>query len=309
MRIDGVFSGGGVKALTLIGAVEAAESRGITFERVAGTSAGALMAALIKAGYSANEMKEIIEKVDFKKFLDTNKTILPVPFMNWLKLYWKLGLYKGDYLENWVASLLAKRGIVTFADLPVGSLKIIASDISRGRLVVLPDDLEEYGLLPERFPVAKAVRMSCSLPYFYYPIKLFSRGGQKSYVVDGGVLSNFPMWLFQRKDRLPVRPVLGFQLSSYLEDYMPPHAVRNAFDLFKALFETMREAHDNRFIDQHHARDIVFIPVKHVSVIDFQLSAERKKELYQFGYHRTEQFLEHWIACKTYHPYKNRANP
>jgi NTE family protein len=307
MRIDGVFSGGGIKGLALIGAVEAAETRGLTFERVAGTSAGALMASLVKAGYTSNELKQIIDSVDFKKFLDTSKTIVPIPFMNWLKLYWKLGLYKGDYLEKWVEDLLAQRGIVTFADIPEGSLKIIASDISRGRLIVLPDDLPEYGLLPERFPVAKAVRMSCSLPYFFNPIKLFNRNGHKSYIVDGGVLSNFPMWLFQRRDQLPIRPVLGFQLSSYLNDYMPTHSVGNAFDLFKALFETMREAHDNRFIDRFEARDIVFMPVKHVSVVDFQLSGESKNKLYEFGYERTEQFLKTWITAKRFPVYKNRA--
>jgi NTE family protein len=307
MRIDGVFSGGGIKALSLIGAVEAAEDKGLSFERVAGTSAGALMAALVKAGYTASELKEIIDGLDFRKFLDKSHTFLPVPFTNWLKLYWKLGLFKGDYLENWVAALLANRGIVTFADIPEGSLKIIASDISRGRLIVLPDDLEEYGLLPERFPIARAVRMSCSLPYFFYPIKLFNRVGQKSYIVDGGVLSNFPMWLFQRKDRIPVRPVLGFQLSSYLNDHIPAHYVKNAFDLFRALFETMMQAHDNRYIDAYDARDIIFMPVKQVSVIDFQLSSEAKNELYQFGYERAEQFLQGWINEKTYPSYKNRA--
>lgn len=191
MRIDGVFSGGGIKALSLIGAVEAAENRGLTFERVAGTSAGALMAALIKAGYSAGEMKELIDQLDFRKFLDTSKTIVPIPFMNWLKLYWKLGLFKGDYLENWVASLLAARGIVTFADIPYGSLKIIASDITRGRLIVLPDDLEEYGLLPERFPIARAVRMSCSLPYFFIPLSCLIELDRKAILLMEECLATF----------------------------------------------------------------------------------------------------------------------
>lgn len=87
--------------------------------------------------------------------------------MNWLKVYWKLGLYKGDALEKWVKELLKAKGIETFADIPEGSLKIVASDITRGRLVVLPDDLQEYGLLKEKFPIARAVRMSCSIPYFF----------------------------------------------------------------------------------------------------------------------------------------------
>ncbi|MFC7370431.1 patatin-like phospholipase family protein [Fictibacillus iocasae] len=296
MKIDGVFSGGGIKALALIGAFEAAEKRGLCFERVAGTSAGALLAALVKAGYTSLEMKSIIDNADFKKFLDSKKTWVPVPFMNWIKLYWKLGLYKGDYLERWVAALLAAKGIVTFGDLPPGTLKIVASDITRGKLVVLPDDLEEYGILPERFSVARAVRMSCSLPYFFYPISLYNRLGQKSYIVDGGVLSNFPIWLFQRKDRTSIRPVLGFQLSSRYDDYMPQHKITNAAVLFKALFETMMQAHDNRHIDKQDAQNIIFMPVKQVSVVDFQLPHEAKQELYAYGETRAEEFLSRWIA-------------
>ncbi|MFC0188302.1 patatin-like phospholipase family protein [Fictibacillus aquaticus] len=295
MIIDGVFSGGGIKALALIGALEAAEKRGLIFERVAGTSAGALLAALAKAGYRADEMKQIVDSADFRLFLDSKKTWLPVPFMNWIKLYWKLGLYKGDYLERWIGGLLAAKGIVTFSDLPPGTLKIIASDISRGRLVVLPDDLEEYGILPERFSVARAVRMSCSLPYFFYPISLYNRLGQKSYIVDGGVLSNFPIWLFQRKDRTSVRPVLGFQLSSNF-DHMPQHNIKNAAVLFKALFETMMQAHDNRHIDKQDAQNIIFMPVKQVSVVDFQLPQEAKQELYDYGAERAEEFLSRWVA-------------
>lgn len=85
--------------------------------------------------------------------------------------------------------------MVTFSDLPRGRLTVIASDITNGRIVVLPDDLELYGISPDSFEVAKAVRMSCSIPYFFDPVMLRLNGEaarrksfaeQFVYMVDGG---------------------------------------------------------------------------------------------------------------------------
>ena len=60
MIIDLVFSGGGVKAIAFIGVVEALEERGIKVRRVAGTSAGALVGALVAAGYTSGEIKKML---------------------------------------------------------------------------------------------------------------------------------------------------------------------------------------------------------------------------------------------------------
>ncbi|KFL16373.1 hypothetical protein GT94_04495 [Geobacillus stearothermophilus] len=56
MNIDLVFSGGGVKGFALLGAYEAIEEKGLRWKRLAGTSAGALLAALLAAGYTAREI-------------------------------------------------------------------------------------------------------------------------------------------------------------------------------------------------------------------------------------------------------------
>ena len=53
MLIDGVFSGGGLKGFALVGAYQVLEEKGYQFQRVAGTSAGAILASFIAAGYSA----------------------------------------------------------------------------------------------------------------------------------------------------------------------------------------------------------------------------------------------------------------
>jgi NTE family protein len=68
MYIDGVFSGGGIKGFALIGAYQAIEQKGFAFKRIAGTSAGSIISAFIIAGYTADEILEMMEEVDLKEF-------------------------------------------------------------------------------------------------------------------------------------------------------------------------------------------------------------------------------------------------
>ncbi|WP_347549650.1 patatin-like phospholipase family protein [Pseudalkalibacillus hwajinpoensis] len=293
MDIDGVFSGGGVKGIALVGALQAVEKKGFTFKRTAGTSAGALMASLIMAGYNGSELESILLDTDLSKLLDRNPGF-KFPLMRWFMLYWKLGLYSGKDLEMWVCELLRAKGIETFGDLPEGSLKIIASDITKGRLIVFPDDLPQYGFVPEKFSVAKAVRMSASLPFFFKPQPLYTIDGKKHYIVDGGILSNFPLWVFQPSDwHKPLRPVLGFQLSANF-DNVPEHKIINAIDMYQALFDTMKQAHDARYIDNQKAKNIVFIPVNQSLTTEFKLERQGQKKLIQLGKERTTHFLDKW---------------
>ncbi|WP_175991069.1 patatin-like phospholipase family protein [Bacillus sp. Marseille-Q1617] len=291
MDIDGVFSGGGVKGLALIGAYQAIEERGLRIKRVAGTSAGAIVAAFIAAGYSSSELKDIMEEMDIKKLLDTN-AFVSLPFIKWFRIYYRLGLYKGIALENWIEQKLKARGIYTFADLPEKSLRVIASDLSNGRLLVLPDDLEKYGISPKTFPVARAIRMSASLPYFFEPVKLRSLEGT-SLLVDGGVLSNFPMWLFDRENIKKVRPVIGVKLSHNSIE-RPKNKIKNAIELYNALFQTMKDAHDSRYISRKHEKNIIFIPTEGVQTTEFELSKEKRSELFQMGKFQGELFLKQW---------------
>ena len=64
MLIDGVFSGGGLKGFALVGAYEVLEEKGYQFKRVAGTSAGAILASFIAAGYTAKEIELLFDDLD-----------------------------------------------------------------------------------------------------------------------------------------------------------------------------------------------------------------------------------------------------
>ncbi|WP_318036005.1 patatin-like phospholipase family protein [Halobacillus shinanisalinarum] len=288
-----MFSGGGVKALAFIGALEVLDENDYHFRRVAGTSAGAIIACLIASGYQAKDLKKILFDLSLEKLTDEPIPERFFPFSKWLLLYFRMGLYKGNRLENILEKWLEQKGVRTFADLPTGSLKVICSDLTLGKMVVIPDDLKElYGIDPSTFSVAKAARISAGLPYFFMPVKLHGKKG-KSLLVDGGVLSNFPIWLFENEHGKRKRPILGMQLSDP-PDQLPEQKIKNAIQMFHALFRTMKKAHDARYISEETSRDVIFIPVKGIETTDFFMNEEQKKKLISIGQEKAEQFLVRW---------------
>ncbi|RHW38528.1 hypothetical protein D1B33_06525 [Lysinibacillus yapensis] len=293
MLIDGVFSGGGIKGFAYVGAIQVLEEHDYQFKRVAGTSAGAILACFIAAGYTAGEIEAMLDELDMKSLLDPPKAARTLPFLKWLNLYFRMGLYKGKALEKWFYKKLAAKGILTFNDLPRGCLKLVASDVTNGRMIVIPDDLASYGMDWRTFPVAKALRMSCGIPFFFEPIKLNGRKGD-CLIIDGGVLSNFPLWIFDNGNK--ERPLIGLKLSNPKEA-MSPMKINNGLNLFEALFSTMKNAHDERYISRKHERNIIFIPVEQYSATQFDLSAETKQTLIDIGRKRTTRFLRTWRPC------------
>ena len=69
-----VFEGGGVKGIAYIGAMQVLEDEGVlpAVERVGGTSAGAINATLFALGFSIAEQRTILNRLNFKNFMDDN---------------------------------------------------------------------------------------------------------------------------------------------------------------------------------------------------------------------------------------------
>lgn len=301
-KVDGVFEGGGVKGIGLVGAVSVTEERGYRFENVAGTSAGAIVASFIAAGYQAGEMKEILDTLDYTQFKDED-TVDKIPLIGpALSLGFEKGIYEGDFFENWLRDHLARKGVHTFSDLVIDEykdepkyryrLQVIASDISRGRLLVLPGDIEDYGIPPDELDVARAVRMSMSIPFFFEPVALKHGSGKTSYIVDGGLLSNFPVWIFDEDVPDPPWPTFGYKLVE--PDEKRPHVIRGPFTLLAALFSTMMEAHDARYIDDHAFARTVPIPTGGVRTTDFDISEDNRRMLFESGRTAAREFLDQW---------------
>lgn len=75
---------------------------------------------------------------------------------------------------------------------------------------------------------------------------------------------------------------------------MPPHEIDNAIQLFEALFSTMKDAHDKRYIARRHEKNIIFIPVENYSATHFDMGEQEKQKLIDIGKERTIQFLKTW---------------
>jgi NTE family protein len=290
LRCDAVFEGGGVKGIAFVGAIQETERRGYCFHQLAGTSSGAIVTSLLAAGYSGKEIEEIMEELSFPYFLDSN-WVGKIPVLGkGLNILFKNGMYSGALMEEWIGEKLRKKGIVTFGDLPEGKLKIIASDITNGRILVIPDDLHRYNIKWETFSVGRAVRMSSTIPYFFQP-SVIKNGNKKNLIVDGAMLSSFPVWLFDSSS-IPRWPTFGYRLRG--SNMATPSKITGPISMLMAIFSTMMEAHDRRYVAEKNAARTIFVPVDNIKATDFSITAEQKRHLIELGRAEARQFFDRW---------------
>lgn len=300
MNYDCVLEGGGTKIAGLIGAIFAIEQKGFIPKHMAGASAGAIVASLRMAGYTPEEMKNILLDLDFRTLLD------PTPIGRRLDNFWLAkglysfvtrGMYKGDAFYEWIKEKLAAKGVRTFGDLsnPEAksnrdrwAVKVVVSDLTYERMRLLPDDCFKSD--PNELEVALAVRMSMSIPYLFHPVKW-----EGSQIVDGGLLSNFPLWVFDSNTtpRWPTFGVLLEEDNSYTTG--EPRDIKGAIGFARALIETMTVAHDRKFIrpGDYEYRTIK-VPVGSAKTTDFDMSAFQKDFLFHSGVRAGIEFLKDW---------------
>ena len=315
LRADLVLEGGGVKGLALVGAIHVLEENGYRFPRVAGTSAGAIVGSLVAAGVPSEKLHQIMLDTEFSEFMDEGSiqkwtghigTASGILFRN--------GIYKGDYLLSYLRDLLKDEGVETFGDLEVDSddtaslppearhrLVVMTSDISTGELVRLPWDLQgKYGVDPDDMSVASAVRASMALPFFFRPFYMRRGDGKKGKhtLVDGGMLSNFPIDVFDRADgQAPRWPTFGLKLSARVEDKTAAgdKDVSGPIKQTVAMIGTMTGFHDSLHVGKQSVIDrTIFIDNLGVSTTEFELSPESQGSLYESGRAAATAFLEDW---------------
>jgi NTE family protein len=312
--VDLVFEGGGVKGIGLAGAFSLLEERGYRAQNVAGTSAGAITAALIAAGFTASELREIVFSLDFREFEDRRwyERVGHAGFG--LNLLRETGLYRGHVFYEWMKARLDEKKIRTFADLDTGyedpryksRLQVIVSDVTARQLLVLPRDAEVLGIDPMQLEVAQAVRMSMSIPIFFEPVRVQNpKTNHEHLIVDGGMLSNFPVWLFDAEHGdPPAWPTFGCLLvepdpKSPITERLPEpqrgrRGARGLVQLLSAMLHTMMEAHDRLYLEQATFARTIGIPTLGVGTTEFDLAPDRKEALYQSGRDAAASFLESW---------------
>jgi NTE family protein len=320
---DLVLEGGGVKGTGLVGAITALSmaAEPYTFHRVAGTSAGAIVASMLAAGYNAAEMNSIMTDLDFSQFED-NPGIFARHFEQigeGLGLVLHEGLFAGQFLHDWIERILAAKSVHTWGDLkdddPGSSLPaeqryklvVIVSDVSRGRMLRLPWDYQSLlGVDPDSQSVADAVRSSAGIPFFFRPFHMranpdVTHGHREILCTDGGMLSNFPVGVFDRTDGNPPRwPTFGVKLSARLlaaQGTWNPDA--DAIQLAKSLLATMQRAHDQIYVDQLSVTSrTIFVDTSGHNATDFHLTSADKQKLFNNGLTAGKKFLGKWYWAR-----------
>ncbi len=315
-RIDLVCEGGGVLGIGLVGAYSILEERGLQPQNLAGTSAGAIVATLIAAGYRAAEVKDIIFSLDFSRLTDpVMEKQLPLLGDTWagdmLAILHERGVYRGDFFLGLMRDLLRAKGIRTFGDLLYDAsepdpryrykVHVIVSDVTARRLLRLPSDTAAtLGIEPDELEVALAVRMSMSIPFFFEPVRVTNPQTKQEHVlVDGGLLSNFPVWFFDLPG-LPPWPTFGLRFveGDPRRDFaaslpLPLHGnVGGLVDYIFMLVDTMITAHDRLYLDSDAFARTITIPTGSVSGTNFRLTDDDKRALFTAGQEAARQFLD-----------------
>lgn len=130
-----------------------------------------------------------------------------------------------------------------------------------------------------------------SIPLFFTPVKF-----NGSYIVDGGVVSNFPVDLFD-SDGPPPWPTFGFKL--VLSEQRHPgelqeHVIKGPISELAGMFFTAMEAHDAYHLAGDKYVRTIAVDTLNIGTTEFNLTDQQKEDLYQSGRRAAEEFLTHW---------------
>ena len=190
-----VMSGGGAKAFTHIGVLQALEENNIPVDYIVGNSMGAMIGGLYAAGYSPDEIQFLLSNPElyafkrgntkndiftFQQYEDDASWInIPMSLKKGDRVSLSLNVYNIQDLDYLIMEFFA--GPSAAAKYNFDSLMIpfrcVATDIDSSRMVILKSG-----------DMAKAVRASLTFPFFIRPIRIDS-----VLLFDGGMYDNFPV--------------------------------------------------------------------------------------------------------------------
>lgn len=280
-----IFTGGSIRGGTYIGAFQAMEESHVNIKCLVGSSVGAVMATLYLVGYNTDELKEILLDIDFNLFKDIN-----------ISLSRKFALSKGELFLTWLREKIEKKYYgsnykkeenppVLFKDLEK-DLKIITTDLYTTEVVEFSREKT-----PD-FEVARAVRISASMPGLMLPIEYEGR-----LLVDGDLTRSWPVWrLLPNLLKYDAR-ILEFRLEGAKthSDISNPaeyfNIVVSAFFNFAGDFVIQNYTHRDKF-------DYIRLDAEDVNLMDFNLSDQKKIRLINIGYDTTMKFFSKELPAK-----------
>lgn len=215
-----VLEGGGVRGLAYAGVFSVLEEKGILqqIENVGGSSAGSIAGMMVSIGYTASEIDSMMVELRIQKFNDGKGGLLG----KYRRFKNGFGIYKGIAFEKWLQQLVSfKTGNpqLTFSQLHELHLSdplfkdfyCTGTNLSKQRLEIF-----SYKNTPH-MPIALAARVSGGIPLYFAPVALDNEMKKVkakdtvsfvNYFVDGGMLSNYPISMFDSCEHTVHSPLL-----------------------------------------------------------------------------------------------------
>jgi len=215
-----VLEGGGVRGLAYAGVFSVLEKKGILqqIENVGGSSAGSIAGLLVSIGYTAAEIDSLMRELPVQKFNDGKGGVIG----KYERFKKDFGIYKGHVFEKWIQELVAfKTGnpLLSFGELHKLHLAnssykdfyCTGTNLSKQQLEIF-----SFSNTPD-MPLALGVRISGGIPLYFAPVALdnnykkIKRSDTASFInyyVDGGMLCNYPINMFDTCEGNELNPLL-----------------------------------------------------------------------------------------------------
>jgi NTE family protein len=274
-----VLSGGGIRALSHLGALEVLESKGLlkAVKEYVGVSAGAFVGFSLMIGYTIQELKMLCSVFDFSvlRNLDPEAALeFPTTF----------GFDNGENLMKLLQSLLRIKKLS--ASLTFGEWKTLHPE--GPFLRCFATDL--YTTSPREFSYEKtptvtlldALRASMSLPAYFTPVKDPITGNM---LVDGGILHNFPLAFLPWNER---QESLGI---SFSYDHTNVSEIPDLLTFFSQIFACYYIPRTYS-LHQRHPERCIIVPCGHIQAWNFEATQEEREEIMNLGKKAADEFLE-----------------
>ncbi|GAB3638534.1 hypothetical protein GCM10027422_41240 [Hymenobacter arcticus] len=212
-----IMKGGGIRGIAYGGALQELERQGVlaSITRVGGTSAGAIQAALLAVGYAPAAITDIINRTPVQRLNDGRFIFIG----GGSRLLRQFGWYRGNQLATYLCELVGRqtqRPNLTLAELHALALAqpghyrdLYTTGTNLTRQCTQVFSYETHPTMR----VADAVRISMSIPLYFRAVLLDAdnqviqgkpKAGQPVQVlVDGGLLANYPLHMFDLPRYLP----------------------------------------------------------------------------------------------------------
>jgi len=214
----------------------------------------------------------------------------------WQQIDQQMGLYDGSALETWVEARcqdrfpnLRGRRQITLNELAnedgVLPLKIVASNLHARA----PQVFAAHGPFGDT-PITTALRSSMSYPLLFQPVPV----GERRFMVDGGLSSNLPMFLFEEERRKTSLPIFAFDLVAAPGPFRTQYRVRHLLqDMLETALEGGESIQRGILRDLYHVR--ILVP-EGIDTLDFDLSADKRRTLELTGHSFTSSYLTRTFA-------------